>query len=163
MSKTDNISKSNEYGKSCMGMEGGLSPVRASDEDIRSWTHHKGEYSVKNNLEWKILYLKVVHTTSYYGAQEHTFSDIGAGSWTESIQINYTTGTASPFDYWYVEGVAEFGPGIVNFRTKDNFYCSISASDSGKVDLHINSDVDGFPGFLGVYFSNSSSCTAAFT
>lgn len=162
MSETDNISKSNEYGKSCMDMEGELASVRASDQNRLTWSYHKGSYSVNNNLGWRILSLKVVHTTSYYGAQEHTFSDIDAGSWTESIPINYTTGIASPYDYWYVEGVAEFGPGIATFKSKNNFYCSISASDSGKVDLHIMPDIDGFPGGLDVRFSNSSSCSTVF-
>lgn len=125
-------------------------------------TARVGTYYVRNNLHYPIPEVTVKHTTSAYGVESTDFRNIPVGGSTSGTSFKYQTGAGSSFDYWYVEGYSEYGPGITSFKTKDNFYCSVSSSDNGNVYLDINAASNGFPGNLSVSFSNSSGCTTGF-
>lgn len=139
--------------------------ISASEEDKRKWTEHTGTYYVVNmltSLPADIWQLKVIHTTSNHGAEETMFYNIPAGGKTLGTKFKYTTGPASPLDYWYMEGSYPFGPGASRFKTKTNFYCSVAAKDNGDVILTINEDSDGQASFLEVGFDKSSGCKTYF-
>lgn len=124
--------------------------------------HTQAVFFVKNNLGYSILNITVKHTTSAYGVESSYFENIPAGGVTSGTSFKYQTGAFSSFDYWFVDGVAAHGPGVAYFRTKDNFYCSLSSDDNGNAYLEIQGDRDSYPSHLHVYFSNSSDCNTNF-
>lgn len=140
--------------------------VNITPEDVQRMTDHTGTYYVHNKIEGfsnEIIALTVVHSTSRFGRQSTNFSHIPTGGRTAGTKFKYTTGAFSPFDYWYVEGHVDFGPGMATFRTKDNFYCSVAASDDGNIELILTSySLDGSPYSLQVEFSDSSGCETMF-
>lgn len=155
-----------ENKKECMECSSTESEIiSASEEDKRKWTKHTGTYYVVNKLTSmapEIWQLKVIHTTSNYGAEETVFHNIPAGGKTSGTKFTYTTGPASPLDYWYMEGSHPFGPGASRFKTKTNFYCSVAAEDNGDVTLTIHEDIDGQASYLEVGFNKSSGCKTYF-
>jgi hypothetical protein len=139
--------------------------ISATEEDKRKWTEHTGTYYVVNKLTSmvpEIWQLKVIHTTSNHGAEETVFYNIPADGKTSGTKFKYTTGPASPLDYWYMEGSHPFGPGASGFKTKTNFYCSVAAKDNGDVILTIHEDIDGQASYLEVEFNKSSGCKTYF-
>ncbi|WP_337998203.1 hypothetical protein [Oleispirillum naphthae] len=83
--------------------------------------------------------------------EETTYYNVATGSTVGPFSIGYETGAGSPFDYWWIKFMLNNGK---VYTIKDNFYCYISSSDSGRVDLRI----DGAESKLFVKFSSSSSC-----
>mgnify|MGYP007066661823 CR=1 FL=1 len=147
----------------CSSSENAITSV--SEEDKRKWTEHTGTYYVVNKLTSmapEISQLKVIHTTSNNGAEETMFYNIPAGGKTSGTKFKYTTGAASPLDYWYMEGTHPFGPGASGFKTKTYFYCSVAAKDNGDVTLTIYEDIDGQASYLEVEFDKSSGCKTYF-
>jgi hypothetical protein len=86
--------------------------------------------------------------------EEQTWNNVAAGAVLSPLQFTYETGMASPFDYWWVKLVTTGGH---TYQCKDNFYCSVSSSDDGEVQLTL----DGAPEELRVSFSESSGCTVS--
>lgn len=149
-----------DYGKMCSNeqlIQDELLDV--TEDDMKKWTSHTGTYYVVNKIgghSREIINLKVIHTASNVGEEVATFTNIPTGGRTSGTKFTYTTGPASPFDYWYVEGMASYGPGVGYFRSKKNFYCSVAAKDDGNVELIIHGD--GRASTLEVKFNKSSGC-----
>ncbi|BBG59297.1 hypothetical protein [Providencia rustigianii] len=69
----------------------------------------------------------------------------------DALIFQYQLGIGSPKDYWYMEIETLSGK---KYRTKDNFYCSISEEDHGQVTIGMN----GEEKTMYVNFPSSSDC-----
>jgi hypothetical protein len=77
---------------------------------------------------------------------------IPANEETAPMPIEYETDSLS-FDYWWVKFVTLGG---VEYQTdKDNFFCNITASDSGDVTIRIDPDTEK----MYVIFNYSGGCS----
>lgn len=84
--------------------------------------------------------------------QVMTYVNVANGAIIENaLAFSYQLGFDSPNDYWYMQ--IETLTGDV-YQTKENFYCSISALDLGKVTIGINGDAKT----MYVHFPVSSDC-----
>ena len=117
-------------------------------------TNHKGSMTLLNDWGSDLYSVTIRHRRGNDPTrqEEKTFYNVTAGSLLGPVDITYTTGIGSPFDYWWVKVVLPSG---VVYQCKDSFYCYIDSSDDGKVKLRI----DGEDRQLYVSFSKSSGCT----
>jgi len=116
-------------------------------------TDHTGYVYTQNDWGADLASLTVRHRRGNdpNKQEEKTYYNVMAGSQVGPMEITYTTGVGSPFDYWWVKFVTTTG---ATFSMKDNFYCYISSSDDGTVKLRL----DGAESDMFVTFSSSSGC-----
>lgn len=81
---------------------------------------------------------------------EETFYDLKDHHVSNVVDFVYLTGFATPYDYWFID--LELISGY-KYKTKDNFYCSVSHTDNGMVTIAIYSDLEAH-----FTFSKSSGC-----
>ncbi|MGE7416257.1 hypothetical protein [Methylobacterium tarhaniae] len=119
-------------------------------------TDHSGIVYLQNDWGVDLAQLTIRHRRSNDPdkQEEQTFYNVVAGDSVGPMAITYTTGAGSPFDYWWVKFVTQNGS---TFDCKDNFYCSISSDDDGRVMLRL----DGSDSELYVSFSSSSGCSVS--
>lgn len=116
-------------------------------------TDHTGHVYTKNSWGVDLASLTVRHRRGNDpGKQEETtFYNVMSGQKVGPLDITYTTGIGSPFDYWWVKFVTVTG---TTFSMKENFYCYISSDDDGTVNLRL----EGSDSCMYVTFSSSSGC-----
>ena len=117
-------------------------------------TARSGQARVKNEWGVDLAQITLRHRRGNDPGrqEEQAFYSIPQGSTTPYMAFTYETGAFSPFDYWWVKFMTVGGD---SWQCKDNFYCSVSSSDNGKVDLTLNGDSTD----MSVKFSSSSGCT----
>lgn len=117
-------------------------------------TDHTGKVYFKNDWGEDLYSVTVRHRRSNDASkqEEKTFYGVGAGQTVGPLDITYTTGAGSPFDYWWIKFITNVTK--KTYSIKDNFYCYISSSDDGKVTLR----ADGSTKKLHVIFSSSDGC-----
>jgi hypothetical protein len=114
---------------------------------------HTGKVYLKNDWGADLSSLTVRHRRGNDPSmqEEFTFYNVLAGDSVGPMKITYTTGAGSPFDYWWVKFVTV---NATAFSCKNDFYCYISSSDDGTVNLRL----DGADSDMYVTFSESSGC-----
>lgn len=127
--------------------------AKAGEEGVGS-TDHLGYVWFKNDWGSDLYSVTVRHRRSNDASKQEqiTYDNVRSGETMGPLQITYTTGAGSPFDYWWIKFSVMNG---ATFSIKNNFYCYISSSDDGKVTLRL----DGADKKLYVSFSDSSGCT----
>lgn len=118
-------------------------------------TDHKGYVHITNNWGIDITEITLRHRRGNEpGLEESTvIRGFPQGRKIQNaLEITYTTGLGSPYDYWWVKFVAVGGG---EYTCKDNFYCSISSSDDGHVDIWLNGDNQT----MSVAFSGGDRCS----
>lgn len=120
-------------------------------------TDHTGTVYFRNDWGEDLYSITIRHRRSNDPTkqEEKTFYGVGAGKTVGPLTITYTTGAGSPFDYWWVKFRTNVSKKY--YTIKDNFYCYISSSDDGKVNIRADSSTKK----LYVDFSSSSGCTVS--
>lgn len=117
-------------------------------------TDHQGTVYLQNDWGVDLAQLTIRHRRSNDSNQqeEQSYYGVQAGQNVGPMAITYTTGAASPFDYWWVKFETQNG---TTFDCKNDFYCSISSDDDGNVTLRL----DGSDSEMYVQFNSSSGCS----
>jgi hypothetical protein len=84
--------------------------------------------------------------------EQMTFTSLGVNETSAAMPFTYETGAGSPRDYWWITFLTVGG---TQWSCKDNFYCSVSSSDTGAVALAVRADTKT----MTVSFSRSSGCS----
>ncbi|MCC8422003.1 MULTISPECIES: hypothetical protein [Photorhabdus] len=114
-----------------------------------------GNVDFKNDWGEDIVSMTIRHRRSNDPEKQEqvTRYNIASGEvHTNILSFTYETGPSSPFDYWWIKFITNSNR---IYTIKDNFYCSVSDGDDGKVKLRI----DGSTNQMYVDFSDSSGCT----
>lgn len=133
----------------------GKQNVDVEEGDLSKETGH---VYYTNNWGQTLKWLTIRHRRSNDSGKEETITIRNVESKKDIIyamDINYETGVGSSFDYWYIQFETMDGK---KYDVKDNFYCSISASDNGNAILTI------YPKdkmSLYVSFSKSDGCSVS--
>jgi Up-Regulated in long-lived daf-2 len=118
---------------------------------------HTGQAYVTNNWGITLAEVTLRHRRSNNSdkQEQKTWRQLGPGDRTsDPLSFSYETGAGSSFDYWWVAFITNGGD---TYTCKDNFYCSVSSSDNGIVQVSLNLDSRS----MKLTFSNSSSCTVS--
>lgn len=114
---------------------------------------HTGHVKIENKWGTSITSIFLRHRRGNDESKEEstTFINIPNKGVTENMDFTYTTGAASPFDYWWIKFVTLSDD---TFTCKNNFYCSVDSDDNGYVTIKLNGDDE----HMYVNFSDSSGC-----
>lgn len=127
--------------------------IETNEVELRE-TSHTGHCYIINASGQNLKKVYIKHTVQKINntiVNEKTYNDIkNAGSTAEPLVFTYITGVGSPFDYWFIDIEVEAG---YKYKTKDNFYCSVSSDDNGIVVITISSNL-----IAHFNFSSSSGC-----
>ena len=117
-------------------------------------TTHWGNVYLTNN--WGVnlaqVYLRHRRGNKASKTDEVTWDNVQIRQKVGPFKITYQTGAGSPFDYWWIKFVDIAG---VEYQCKDNFFCYISSSDNGNVNISLEGDNQK----MTVNFSESTGCT----
>lgn len=118
---------------------------------------HTGHVYIQNDWGEDFYSVTVRHRRGNESSkqEEKTFYGLAAGKKAGPLDITYTTGAGSPFDYWWVKFITNITK--KTYTIKDNFYCYISSSDNGTVNLRLDASTKK----MYVTFSSSSGCTVS--
>jgi hypothetical protein len=125
-------------------------------EEVSS-SSHTGKAYVTNNWGITLAEVTLRHRRSNDSSKQEqkTWTQLGPGDrTTDPLSFSYDTGAGSSFDYWWVAFITNGGD---TYTCKDNFYCSVSSSDDGTVEVTLNLDSRS----MKLTFSNSSSCSVS--
>lgn len=113
--------------------------------------YHTGYFYVINMCDFNLSNVYVRHTQKGVDTTVLTVPNISPllPYDNEPKYFQYATGFGSPYDYWYIEFSTSFG----QFATKNNFYCSLTSSDTGGVSIIILPSMSAR-----MEFSSSSGC-----
>jgi hypothetical protein len=116
-------------------------------------TDHVGHVYLQNDWGADLFSVTIRHRRGNDAdkQEQQSFNNVPAGAKVGPMEITYTTGAGSPFDYWWIKFQLSNG---ATYSCKSNFYCYISSSDDGVVLLRI----DGADKDMYVSFSSSSGC-----
>lgn len=115
-----------------------------------------GKFSIVNISNFKIKEVYVRHTANGQKGTSGKFYDVFQLQSTPPTTFYYEVGPFSSFDYWYIEVMTEFN----KYKSKDNFYCSISSDDEeGNVLILIRTGGSSDKLSANVNFSYSSECS----
>jgi hypothetical protein len=102
-----------------------------------STTSHTREAYITNNWGITLPEVTLRHRRSNDASkQEQTTWDllVPGERVSSPLSFTYETGPFSPYDYWWIKFSTLGGD---TYTCKDNFYCSVSASDDGKVEISL--------------------------
>lgn len=120
-------------------------------------TSNTGYAYIENSWGLDIAFVTIRHRRSNDVTKEDIsyYQDLKNGSKTENpLVFTYETGAFSAFDYWWINFITVNGD---MYNCKDNFYCSVSSNDDGKVQINL----DGSKKEMTVSFSVSGGCYVA--
>lgn len=119
-------------------------------------TDHTGKAYVTNDWGVTLAEFTLRHRRSNDSSQQEmtTWTSIAPGEKVGPLKFKYSTGIASPKDYWWVSFRTHSGE---IFTCKDSFYCSVSSDDDGNVNISVHLDSKS----MTVSFSSSSGCRVA--
>jgi hypothetical protein len=115
-----------------------------------------GEATIINHFGSKFNSLEIRHrlgNDSKY-EQKAIFTNIDDGKMVGPFKFTYEIGSGSWYSYWYIKIVTSDDKW---YKNKDDFHCSLSASDDGKVTIIIYGDKPHFK----VVKSDSDSCSCS--
>lgn len=123
------------------------------DYPVAQGNDRVGAVYLVNDWGVDLAQVTIRHRRSNDGSkqEQYTFHNVEPDSTVGPVPVQYTVGSGSPFDYWWVKFTTQNG---ATFTCKANFYCSIGSEDDGKVYLRL----DGSTKQLYVKFNKSSGC-----